>query len=64
LLRTFLESEVKNPALRSDLYEKMVKIDPTAPTEEEHSQGAITKLRYMQVGTRDVSNLHVDAMNY
>lgn len=47
--RTFLESEVKNPALRSDLYEKMVKIDPSAATAEEHDKGAITKLRYMQV---------------
>lgn len=46
--RTFLESEVKNPALRSDLYEKMVKIDPTEPTTEEHNKAAITKLRYMQ----------------
>jgi 1D-myo-inositol-triphosphate 3-kinase len=26
----------------------MVKIDPSAPTEEEHKQKAITKARYMQ----------------
>lgn len=48
--RTFLELEVKNPVLRKDLYEKMVTIDPNAPTEEERQQEAITKLRYMQVG--------------
>ena len=47
--RTLLESEVENPALRSDLYEKMVKLDPTEPTPEEHTAAAITKLRYMQV---------------
>ena len=47
--RTFLELEVKNPVLRKDLYEKMVTIDPDAPTEEEKKQQAITKLRYMQV---------------
>jgi len=46
--RTFLESEVKNPVLRKDLYEKMIKLDPTEPTPEEHEQKAITKLRYMQ----------------
>ena len=47
--RTFLELEVKNPVLRKDLYEKMVTIDPDAPTEEEKKQEVITKLRYMQV---------------
>ena len=47
--RTFLESEVKNPVLRKDLYEKMIAIDPCAPTENERDQQAITKLRYMQV---------------
>lgn len=46
--RTFLESEVKNMAAREDLYKKMVKVDPLAPTSEEHSQQAVTKLRYMQ----------------
>ncbi|KAK7112454.1 hypothetical protein V1264_011907 [Littorina saxatilis] len=46
--RTFLELEVKNPVLRKDLYDKMVMIDPDAPTEEEKKQEAITKLRYMQ----------------
>lgn len=45
--RTFLESEVGNQTLRPDLYQKMIKVDPSAPTEEEHQQMAITKLRYM-----------------
>ncbi|XP_054722634.1 inositol-trisphosphate 3-kinase homolog [Uloborus diversus] len=46
--RTFLESEVENAKARSDLYEKMLKVDPTAPTAEELETKAITKLRYMQ----------------
>lgn len=47
--RTFLESEVENAKARSDLYEKMIKVDPSAPTAEELETKAITKLRYMQV---------------
>lgn len=46
--RTFLESEVKKIVARSDLYQKMVAIDPSAPTTEEHELKAVTKLRYMQ----------------
>lgn len=46
--RTFLESEVTNAKSRPDLYQKMIKIDPVAPTSEERSCEAITKLRYMQ----------------
>lgn len=49
LYRTFLETEVANNKARSDLYEKMIKVDPTAPTPEELETKAITKLRYMQV---------------
>ncbi|XP_025032368.1 inositol-trisphosphate 3-kinase B-like isoform X3 [Python bivittatus] len=49
--RTYLEDEVCKgqpwPAPRRDLYQKMVKIDPWAPTAEERRQGAITKPRYM-----------------
>lgn len=45
--RTFLESEVTNKTLRPDLYKKMMAVDSSAPTEEEHKQQAITKLRYM-----------------
>lgn len=46
--RTFLENEVSNAHARKDLYEKMVGLDPTAPTEAEHVARAVTKLRYMQ----------------
>lgn len=46
--RTFLESEVKNQTLRTDLYNKMILIDPNAPNTEERKQKALTKLRYMQ----------------
>lgn len=45
--RTFLESEVKNTKLRNDLYKKMIAVAPTEPTDEEHKQEAVTKLRYM-----------------
>lgn len=46
--RTFLEDEVSNARARPDLYEKMVRLDPKAPTEAEHEARAVTKLRYMQ----------------
>ncbi|KAM3963028.1 inositol-trisphosphate 3-kinase-like protein isoform 2-T2 [Aphomia sociella] len=46
--RTFLEDEVSNARARTDLYEKMVRLDPNAPTESEHASRAVTKLRYMQ----------------
>ncbi|XP_050680986.1 inositol-trisphosphate 3-kinase homolog isoform X2 [Leptidea sinapis] len=46
--RTFLEEEVSNARARRDLYEKMVRLDPSAPTEAEHAARAVTKLRYMQ----------------
>uniref|UniRef100_A0A8D8BQJ4 Kinase n=1 Tax=Culex pipiens TaxID=7175 RepID=A0A8D8BQJ4_CULPI len=45
--RTFSENEVSNTTLREDLYRKMVAVDPSAPTPEEHQRKAITKLRYM-----------------
>ncbi|ELU11302.1 hypothetical protein CAPTEDRAFT_129324, partial [Capitella teleta] len=53
--RTFLESEVTNPVVRKDLYEKMIKLNMDEPTEEEHEQKAITKLRYMQFREKDSS---------
>ncbi|CAH1115236.1 unnamed protein product [Psylliodes chrysocephalus] len=46
--RTFLESEVEKTAARPDLYQKMIAIDPRAPTEQERQTKAVTKLRYMQ----------------
>ncbi|XP_022110910.1 inositol-trisphosphate 3-kinase B-like isoform X2 [Acanthaster planci] len=50
--RTYLEEELKKarekPKLRKDMYQKMIEIDPTEPTSEEHRLGAVTKPRYMQ----------------
>lgn len=46
--RTFLESEVSKTMARPDLYQKMIAVDPNAPTKQEHEQCAVTKLRYMQ----------------
>lgn len=52
VLRTYLEEELvkarERPRPRKDMYEKMVAVDPAAPTPEEHAQGAVTKPRYMQ----------------
>ncbi|KAK7487169.1 hypothetical protein BaRGS_00021664, partial [Batillaria attramentaria] len=51
-VRTYLEEELekarKKPTLRKDMYQKMVDVDMNAPTQEEHSQRAVTKPRYMQ----------------
>ncbi|RXM90985.1 Inositol-trisphosphate 3-kinase B [Acipenser ruthenus] len=51
-VRTYLEDELTKarlkPSLRSDLYQKMLKVDPAAPSAEEHAQGGVTKPRYMQ----------------
>nr|XP_006136617.1 inositol-trisphosphate 3-kinase B-like [Pelodiscus sinensis]XP_006136618.1 inositol-trisphosphate 3-kinase B-like [Pelodiscus sinensis]XP_025033964.1 inositol-trisphosphate 3-kinase B-like [Pelodiscus sinensis] len=51
-VRTYLEEELTKallkPTPRKDMYQKMVKVDPSAATAEEHSQGAVTKPRYMQ----------------
>nr|XP_044990105.1 inositol-trisphosphate 3-kinase C [Jaculus jaculus] len=50
--RTYLEEELvkarERPRPRKDMYEKMVAVDPGAPTPEEHALGAVTKPRYMQ----------------
>lgn len=51
-VRTYLEEELtkarEKPKLRKDMYEKMIAVDPNAPTQEEHEQKAILKPRYMQ----------------
>ncbi|XP_026995903.2 inositol-trisphosphate 3-kinase C isoform X2 [Tachysurus fulvidraco] len=50
--RTYLEEELKkarkHPQPRNDMYEKMVAVDPEAPTPEEKVQQAVLKTRYMQ----------------
>ena len=50
-IRTYLEEELakarEKPKLRKDMYEKMVAVDPNAPTEEEHRVKGVTKPRYM-----------------
>ncbi|XP_055005534.1 inositol-trisphosphate 3-kinase B isoform X2 [Boleophthalmus pectinirostris] len=51
-VRTYLEEELakarKKPSPRPDMYQKMVEVDPGAPTTEENDQKAVTKPRYMQ----------------
>ncbi|XP_037315984.2 inositol-trisphosphate 3-kinase B [Pungitius pungitius] len=51
-VRTYQEEELvkarTNATPRSDMYQKMVKIDPSAPSAEEHEQGGVTKSRYLQ----------------
>ena len=51
-LRTYQEEELTKshtkPTLRTDMYQKMVKVDPTALTVEEHEQRGVTKWRYLQ----------------
>ncbi|KAK5896944.1 hypothetical protein CesoFtcFv8_010054 [Champsocephalus esox] len=51
-VRTYQEEEVvktqTKATLRSDMYQKMVKVDPSAPSVEEHEQKAVTKSRYLQ----------------
>ncbi|XP_023838408.1 inositol-trisphosphate 3-kinase A [Salvelinus sp. IW2-2015] len=50
--RTYLEEELlkarERPRLRRDMYEKMVAVDPGAPTDQERAQQGILKPRYMQ----------------
>ncbi|XP_023669475.2 inositol-trisphosphate 3-kinase Cb [Paramormyrops kingsleyae] len=50
--RTYLEDELvkarERPRLRRDMYEKMVAVDPGAPSPEERAQQAVLKPRYMQ----------------
>ncbi|XP_068197950.1 uncharacterized protein itpkb isoform X2 [Antennarius striatus] len=51
-VRTYLEEELtkarKKPSPRPDMYQKMVEVDPEAPTTEEREQKVVTKPRYMQ----------------
>lgn len=51
-VRTYLEEELtkarKKPSPRPDMYQKMIEVDPSAPTMEENEQKTVTKPRYMQ----------------
>uniref|UniRef100_A0A8C6YJW0 Kinase n=1 Tax=Naja naja TaxID=35670 RepID=A0A8C6YJW0_NAJNA len=51
-VRTYLEEELEKarqqPCLRHDMYDKMMAVDPSAPTPEEHAQHGVLKPRYMQ----------------
>lgn len=50
--RTYLEEELQlaqeRPQPREDMFEKMVAVDPGAPTVQEQAQKAVLKSRYMQ----------------
>ncbi|MED6283620.1 hypothetical protein CHARACLAT_010748 [Characodon lateralis] len=51
-VRTYLEEELakarRKPAPRPDMFQKMIEVDPGAPTLEENDKKAVTKPRYMQ----------------
>lgn len=50
-VRTYLEDELAKaklkPKLRKDMFDKMLQVDPGAPTSEELRLGGVTKPRYM-----------------
>ncbi|XP_062391882.1 inositol-trisphosphate 3-kinase C isoform X2 [Sardina pilchardus] len=50
--RTYLEEDLRkareSPEPRKDMYEKMVAVEPSAPSAEERAQQAVLKTRYMQ----------------
>eukprot|EP00931_Biecheleriopsis_adriatica_P078483 TRINITY_DN51946_c0_g1_i1.p1 TRINITY_DN51946_c0_g1~~TRINITY_DN51946_c0_g1_i1.p1 ORF type:complete len:464 (+),score=98.30 TRINITY_DN51946_c0_g1_i1:67-1458(+) len=47
-LRSFTEEEAKNTKLRSDLYKRLIALDPCFPSEEENKARACTKYRWMR----------------
>ncbi|VDP95453.1 unnamed protein product [Trichobilharzia regenti] len=48
--RTYLESEVSvdGTNVRKDLYLKMISTSPSAPTDKEHQDKGVSKIRYLQ----------------
>ena len=48
-VRTYLEEELakakEKQKLRKDMYEKMIAVDPSAPTAQEHEWKGVTKPR-------------------
>lgn len=64
--RTFLESEVTKSEVRNDLYEKMIAVAADEPTEDEHKQQAVTKLRYMlfreQMSSTNSKGFRIEAL--
>ena len=48
-VRTYLEEELakakEKQKLRKDMYEKMIAVDPAAPTQQEHEWKGVTKPR-------------------
>jgi 1D-myo-inositol-triphosphate 3-kinase len=47
-IRTFTEEDAASKTLRTDLLQKMQKLDPSAATPEEVEKKGITKMRYLQ----------------
>ena len=43
--RTYLAKDVKSQKTRTDLLNKLVKLDPKTVTDEERSKGGVTKRR-------------------
>lgn len=63
-----LEFQISFPHCKHIIFFQMVKVDPTAPTAEEHKAGAVTKLRYMkfreeQSSTSDLS-FRIEAIQF
>eukprot|EP00440_Ansanella_granifera_P042680 gb/GFBE01046274.1/.p1 GENE.gb/GFBE01046274.1/~~gb/GFBE01046274.1/.p1 ORF type:complete len:431 (+),score=107.31 gb/GFBE01046274.1/:1-1293(+) len=46
-VRSFTEDEVYSKKLRDDMYTRMMALDPSYPTAEEHEKKAVTKYRWM-----------------
>lgn len=68
-VRTYLEEELakakEKPKLRKDMYEKMIAVDPLAPTEEEKRLKGVTKPRYVNTRIpRQTANDGANALNF